>query len=550
MNYIIIVTISLLLNACVEQRPGSSDQSKNSERTVEATEKAEQLWAYLKDKNFSDTKQAEAGWEKIHEVLELPAVTRAAIIQKLVSYKQGTMGIIHKMLSGAINDARSKAIITMMHDLANNAAKKAWFEQVHSGEDAFSMVFVRASALKGDESQALKNLLREMAQLELSTTLTAAKIWNVVRKANFAIKDDNYSSAMKALVSLSDLPAANVRKALVKELSTKADIIATNSGLLQSMVQGAISKEIVKISQIFIEDQGDSKAKKDFVNQKLGSLKERAMHYLLQLNISKKAAADGPGVRLADGALVSEQPHLNNLIALLTANGADSRDIITNKSSQVTVDLVLNELNKDADKSLFINLVENRVVAQEDLLPIVAWAIQDKNRAEAFKTYLTNKKVTISAKRMFKSRAFISALDTDINNIVIHNNPKKTGGFLGARGQEWYVDEVALKNFNRLLENDYGLLSLIADTDFDQGNQGTLIGILLIHVAGDRQLHLSKRKAVVRTLAHTLKSKIPHQGLWEDLVNKKLSSNENSIDILVQDMQVSEQEAKALLLVK
>ncbi len=124
----------------------------------------------------------------------------------------------------------------------------------------------------------------------------------------------------------------------------------------------------------------------------------------------------------------------------------------------------------------------------------------------------------------------------------------RLGGIFG--GQELYIYDVALKNFNRLLENDYGLLSLIADTDFDQGNQGPLIGILLVHVAGNREITLPKRKAVVRTLARSLKRKMPHPGLWEDLVNKKLSSEENSIDILTTDMGITEKEAKEMLLVK
>ncbi|MCA9507101.1 MAG: hypothetical protein KC505_01605 [Myxococcales bacterium] len=550
MNYIkytFFFSFLFLLNACIQQK-----NNTHQGPSLESDKKAKEVWAHIKSKDFSKKEQAQSGWKKILETLRLPKDKRAPVVQKLVSYRDDTQGIIHKLLKGSINQERSNAIVTMLDDLSNNDMKKAWLEQAHNNEDAMALLLARKNALQDDAPQAIKILLDKILPLDLNTRLAATKIWDVVRRANFAIRDDKRAFAIEVLARLSDMPTSSTRQSIVKALSSKDDMDATKSGLLQSMVQGPIDKELLKICEIFIEDQGDSQAKKNFVNQKLGNLKERALHYLLSLNISKAADGDGPGVRLSTGALASEQPYLNNLITLLTLNGADSGDLYSHRLPQEATDVILDELDKSDDKSVFLKLLEGRTVNHEDLMPIIDWGIRNKNRAEVLKILLTNKQLKLNAKRILKSNAFIHAISTDMETVVNNNNPKKiSGGFLGmGKSQELYIDEVALTNFNRLLENDYGLLALIADTDFIQADQGPLIGILMIHTASKRELPLNKRKAVVRTIARTLKAKLPHPGLWQDLVYKKLLNGENSIDILVNDLRISEQEAKDLLLVK
>ena len=540
-------TIAILLfclhnTACdkTTQKPGDAENSQpESENQTDPMAAAKKIWALIKTKDFSKADERKAALAEIAPTMKLPEPKKGAILRQLVSLKEANTGIIHKILSGPIDKESADLFKSLLAALADKAARKAWAEQNDGGKDALSMLLVRNSQGLGDDMAILKTLSDEVAQLEPTITPALNQMWNIIREAKFDVIDDKRTKAIAVLDRFTDMAAGTTRSNLSKGLAKKEGMAGNKSGLLQSMVQGPIDANIVKISKVLIEDQPDADTKKAFLNQTLGDLKLRAFVYLSNLNIAKTAPADGPGVRLSTGALASEAPFLKELMALFLSNGAMPSDALPKRIAPEEIakfELILDVLNANGDMNAIVGLIKGRPITTDDVFPFVSWAIQKAERASAFKSMLDDADMPTDVKAQFKSAALIQAIDADLRTTVKNNAPIRVGGLAGFGGSEYYEGAVALENFNRLLDNDFGLVPLLADIDYKLANMGPLIAILSIHITGDDQISEARRKAVLRTIAKKLRG-IHGPVLWNTLVLTPMLSTESAVDVLKTEME-------------
>lgn len=409
-----------------------------------------------------------------------------------------------------------------------------------------------------DPTSEIKKLLVEAAKPGAGATAAIAKVWEIVREADFAKKDDKRDRALEVLKLISEMAPSAGRKEISKALATKSDMVATSSGLLQSMVQGPIDADIVKIVSVLIDDQDDAATKKAFLGQKLGSLAEEAMYYLLNLNISGAAPGNGPGVRLDAGALQAEEEYLIDLIALFLKNRA-GLSMINAEGTQAEIvrfGKVLDLLYKHNHITDYIRTIfVGRSWGQDDIKPTMEWIAAKEERLALMKPLMAiledstekdnDKKM---ARKLVQGVAVEIFISQDLETTVRNNAPIKKGGTLGFGAEEFYEEPVALSHFLMLLEKSPLDFRTLTNTDFAAGDFGTSIWLLVTLTGIDTNISVSKKKAVIRTIAKKLKSYYSPQ-VWRDmLVLESEQINQSAIDSVMHDLRITEKEAKKLLL--
>lgn len=339
----------------------------------------------------------------------------------------------------------------------------------------------------------------------------------------------------------------------------------TDSGLLQSLTQGPIDADIVKLCEVLFADQADNTARKNLANQKLGDLTESALYYLIYKNISGQAPQDGPGVRLSTGTLAKETPHLNKLMALLIKNGASASNVFKDHTDEeiAMVSLVLDRLLDNNDIEIFAALFPaGQTIDREHKMAFFEWIAKSQHpgRFGIIKSILSNNSFEAYFKKSAKTAPVMLALILDLKSVVMLHPPVKTGGLLGGilGGEYKYTGAVALQKFNSLLENDLGIKEHLTDLDFEyEGNTGPLIAHL-IDKATNRIIPIERRKAFTLTIAEKLKHLTNNPDSWKNLLSTQLLTLRaegfdpvpylSAIGIVQDVFGLSEKEAKKLLL--
>lgn len=334
--HIFFMLYFVTLMSCGDNNPTPSVQLPSSNNLPEpgTLEMAQELWRQIKPLDFSKSDQAGLAFIIMRPTHQLSEAQKIPIFRELAKINENSMSILNKILQG---DARSidsfaNFILAVIDDLPDTASKKAWLETSNGTIDLLSRLLTNAEVFHRTNS---KKLIDRICEIAPTTKHVIENLWFGIKHLNFTKPrgtlnwDPNQLVIVREgfplrldvhlfdiLMNLTMLPPSPVRRELSQNLVLRTGMAGTNSGLLQSLTQGPIDADIVKLCEVLFADQADDASRKKLATQKLGSLKEQALHYLIHRNTSLMT-------KLSATQLTEEAPHVQKLIALLIENGAN-----------------------------------------------------------------------------------------------------------------------------------------------------------------------------------------------------------------------------------